>query len=78
MSVHADRTQGFEAGQATTDRPEFITDDHLMFLDDLRESGICNMFGARPHILDYFDDMTERQASELLGYWMKTFGKPGR
>jgi hypothetical protein len=29
-------------------RPEFLTDEHFQFLDELRESGEINMFGAAP------------------------------
>jgi hypothetical protein len=59
-------------------RAEFITDEHLEFLDDLRESGATNMFGAVPYVLREFPDLSEDQASAVLGYWMKTFSKPSR
>ena len=54
-------------------RPGFITEEHLTFLDELRESGITNMFGATPFILDRFWRLTAPQAREILTYWMKTF-----
>jgi hypothetical protein len=56
-------------------KPDFITDEHLLYLDGLRESGATNMFGARPYILEEFEDLDEDQASELLSYWMKTFSE---
>lgn len=59
-------------------RPDFITDEHLEFLDDLRDSGVTNMFGARPYIIDEFPDLTEEQAKDTLTYWMHTFGDPVR
>ena len=39
----------------TLKRPENITDEMLEFLDDLRESGDTNMFGARPWVASAFD-----------------------
>lgn len=38
------------ATQETMERPEGLTDDHLEYLDELRESGVTNMFGARPYV----------------------------
>lgn len=53
-------------------RPPGLTDEHLEFLDDLRESGVTNMFGARPYLVEEFG-MTKDVASAVLTYWMKTF-----
>ena len=57
----------------TITRPDFVTQEHLEFLDDLRESGKTNMFGARPYLVDEFD-INKETAEEILTYWMKTFG----
>lgn len=57
----------------TIERPEFITNDHLAFLDDLRDSGATNMFGARKYIYEEFPELSKEQAGEVLSYWMKTF-----
>ena len=54
-------------------RPEFVTDEHLRFLDALRESGQTNMFGAAPYIADLFE-IPMQQARNILTYWMRTFG----
>ena len=56
-----------------TPRPEFVTEDHLTFLDDLRESGLCNMYGATPHIQESFPEVTRPESRKILGYWMATF-----
>ena len=45
------------------ERPEFVTDEHLQFLDELRESGITNMWGGASYLSDDFDDITEFQFS---------------
>jgi len=44
------------------------------FLDDLRESGVTNMFGARPYIVEEFD-IEPKEAGALLVKWMETFGE---
>jgi hypothetical protein len=54
-------------------RPEFVTDEHLQFLDDLRESGETNMFGAAPYLSDVFE-LSKQEARKVLTYWMQTFG----
>lgn len=43
------------------------------FLDDLRESGVTNMFGARPYIQEEYPDLSQSEATTLLSTWMKTF-----
>lgn len=55
------------------DKPDFCTDEHLDFLDDLRESGETNMFGAAPYLRSEFDELTKEQASKTVVYWMQTF-----
>ncbi len=59
------------------ERPRYVTDDHLEYLDDLRESGATNMFGAASYLADTFVlDTTE--ARNILSYWMDTFWKENR
>lgn len=47
--------------------------DVLDYLDDLRESGATNMFGAGPYVQKKFG-VGQKEAHSLLGYWMDTFG----
>lgn len=65
-------------------RPNWLDDeqleDALLFLDDLRDSGITNMYGARPYLQEWWSDeynvtLEKKQASEVLTYWMTTFGE---
>lgn len=70
MSVYSDSTKGFKEGQEG--RPDYVTDEHLEYLDDLRESGVTNMFGAGRYLEDEFD-IERKTASGILSYWMKTF-----
>lgn len=67
-------------------RPEFCTDEHLTYLDHLRESGVTNMFGAASFLEETFDDLagdqpsfhSSRKAKAVLAYWMSTFGQETR
>lgn len=59
------------------DRPEKCKTVHLEFLDDLRKSGVTNMFGAVPYLTEVFD-LSKDEASKILVYWMKTFGQEER
>jgi hypothetical protein len=42
------------------------------FLDELRRSGVTNMFGAAPYLEDRFD-LDRQQAKQALMVWMKTY-----
>lgn len=53
-------------------RPAVVEDEHLTFLDELRESGETNMFGASPYLQAEFG-LERKDAKEVLLYWMKTF-----
>lgn len=37
----------------------------LDFLDDLRESGSTNMYGAPNILMNHFEDLTKRQAIDI-------------
>lgn len=58
-------------------RPDFVTDEHLEYLDDLRESGVTNMFGSPAYLTEEFG-IEWKLASQIVGYWMKLFGDPLR
>jgi hypothetical protein len=62
---------------AENKRPAMVKTEHLEYLDALRESGVTNMFGARPYVEEEFD-VSKRDATEILSYWMKSFGDPNR
>ncbi len=49
-----------------------VTDEMLRFLDELRLSGIVNMFGASPYLSDMFG-LTKTEARTVLQYWMENF-----
>lgn len=43
------------------------------YLDELRDSGVTNMFGAGTYIQEEFCIVNRRVAGELLTSWMKSF-----
>ena len=56
------------------ERPKTVTDEHLTFLDELRESGATNMYGAAPWLEEAF--VLDREvAREVLLYWMQSFSE---
>ena len=59
----------------TVERPSFVSDEHLEYLDDLRESGITNMYGARPYLKDAFPKLSKQRSMAILVYWQKSFGE---
>jgi len=61
----------------TTNRPAGVTDAHLTYLDQLRESGETNMFGAGPGVERIFT-VSKRTATTIVVYWMNSFGKDDR
>jgi hypothetical protein len=65
------------ADMDTSERPDGITEEHLLYLDGLRESGITNMYGATPYVMEEFD-ISKAEASKIHLYWMKSFGNPKR
>jgi len=56
------------------EKPEFVTDEHLKYLDGLRESGVTNMFGAGPYLIQEFG-VSRSESHKILSYWMETFSE---
>ena len=46
---------------------------YFEFLDDLRDSGITNMFGAASFLEDEFPELNREEAKAVLMEWMRTF-----
>lgn len=42
------------------------------YLEELRQSGVTNMYGARPYLMDAFD-LDKREAGRILSLWMKDY-----
>lgn len=58
----------------SVERPAFVEREHLVYLDELRESDVTNMFDAQPYLLMEFPELSEKEAVSVLVYWMNTFG----
>ena len=46
--------------------------EHKEYLDQLRESGVTNMFGAGSYLQEEFG-MDKHEARKVLSEWMRTF-----
>ena len=57
-----------------TERPDIVTDEHLTFLDELRESGVTNMFRSGSYVEEEFD-VSKKEASKIVAYWMNSFSE---
>ena len=57
----------------TPTRPAVFLETHRIYLNDLRESGVTNMWGAVPYLMNEFHDLLKTEAVSVLTYWMKTF-----
>jgi hypothetical protein len=47
-------------------------EDYFEYLDELRESGVTNMFGASPYLVRDFG-VSKKESINLLSEWMETF-----
>ena len=61
-----------EIGGDTAKRTAEDLTAYFEYLDDLRESGVTNMYGAGRYLESDFG-MERKTASDVLGMWMKTF-----
>lgn len=59
-------------------RPYFATDEMLTYLDDLRDSGETNMFGAAAYLREDFPELSKAESYSVLSYWMDTFDNQDR
>lgn len=59
-------------GKFQNQKPGGMEECHLVYLDNLRESGKTNMFGAGKYLVEDFG-LTMNEASEYLAHWMNTF-----
>ena len=49
-------------------------EEMFVYLDDIRETGAINMFGAAPYLQDAFD-LSRHEARDILLEWMDTFSE---
>ena len=48
------------------------TNKYWIFLEELRQSGVTNMYGAGPYLQEEFG-LTKKEAHEILADWMKNY-----
>lgn len=53
---------------------DYLKNEVFLYLDDLRESGETNMFGAVKYIQNDFE-LAKPIAQKYLSDWMRNFGK---
>jgi hypothetical protein len=51
-----------------------MKDEHKKFLENLRDSGATNMWGATPYLQAEFG-LSESEAGEILVAWIRSFRK---
>jgi hypothetical protein len=51
-----------------------VKEQYLIYLDELRESGVTNMFGAAPYLSEAFG-LKMSEARTILAHWMETFAQ---
>jgi uncharacterized protein YciI len=70
---------GPDSGRKIADHLEqehVMTEEHNEYLNDLRDSGATNMFGATPYLEDEFG-LDQKEARSILSEWMESFSNGG-
>lgn len=52
---------------------QFEKEEMFDYLDNIRECGVVNMFGATPYIVEAFE-ITTKEATQILKEWMENYG----
>ena len=68
MTVTIDKDDKLKSLKVEKYHPSFRF-EVFQFLNELRESGKTNMFGARPYLIDEFE-LDKKQSAELLSEYM--------
>jgi len=50
---------------------------YFIYLSELRESGITNMFGAGAFLEDEYPELNKQEAKAVLMGWMDSYDKSG-
>ena len=49
-------------------------DEYFEYLEELRQSGVTNMFGATPYLMGEFG-LSKYEARDILSQWMKGYNE---
>ncbi len=55
-------------------KPEGLEERHLAFFDELRKSGVTNMWGAASYLEEEFP-VSKAEAKAFHLYWIKSYGE---
>ena len=50
-------------------------EEYFKFLNELRDTGITNMFGAASFLEDAYPELNRQEAKSVLMEWMRSFDK---
>ena len=50
------------------------TNKYWIYLEQLRRSGVTNMFGATPYLMEEFD-LDKKEARKILSDWMENYNR---
>ena len=50
------------------------TNKYWIYLEELRRSGVTNMYGAAPYLMEAFG-LSKREAVEILADWMRNYNR---
>jgi hypothetical protein len=48
-------------------------EEYYKTLEGIRQSGITNMFGASPYLQEFYPELSEKEAREILCNWMNNY-----
>lgn len=48
-------------------------EDYYQMLENIRQSGITNMFGSSPVLREFCPELSLKEAQEILGNWMSNY-----
>ena len=50
-------------------------EEYFLYLDDLRDSGITNMFEAVPYLINEYPELSTDEAKQILLDWINSFSE---
>ena len=72
VAMAQDAALAEEQANAAYTAARHLEETMYRFLDELKEIGAVNMFGARPYLQEEFE-LTMPEATKTLGRWMRTY-----
>jgi hypothetical protein len=57
------------------EKPAFVTEEHLKFLDVLQKGGMVNMFESPQILREAYPELSWLECKGVFKYWSDTFGE---